>query len=169
MLLSTGFIVQTQDSGPSNDGMPNVPRQNHLLRSMRQGQQNRQDQQGEPLMQAQVMPRNEPMQQERPEPRPFGPEQRQQSQRLDRDEILAQSAAAIGSDINPESIAMYAQQLAPAIASLSASPTPDDMKAIHDMLRNIAVALRELRQINMENSQNMLVQNSDESDEYVRV
>jgi len=57
--------------------------------------------------------------------------------------LQEQVHAAIG-DINYQSIALYAQQLQPALAKLSANSTPDELQAAQDMLRNIGFALREL-------------------------
>ena len=58
--------------------------------------------------------------------------------------MQAQVTAAIGSDISYTSIAAYAQQLSPALASLSTSSTPDEIQAVQDMVRNIGFALRQL-------------------------
>ena len=154
MLLSTGFIAQGSDNSDSNQLSA------RQLRKL-QNEQANQDQSPRNLppmpmrpengiMKPAVMPRNEPLQQERPEPRPFGP---QQDQRPDRDEILAQATDAMGGDLNPQSIALYANQLAPAIASLSESSTPEEIKAVQDMVRNIGLSLRSLNQNSGRDSQ----------------
>ena len=107
MLLSTGFIAQGSDNSDSNQLSA------RQLRKL-QNEQANQDQSPRNLppmpmrpengvMRPAVMPGNGPIQQERPEPRPFGP---QQDQRPDRDEILAQATDAMGGDLNPQSIAL---------------------------------------------------------------
>ena len=155
MLLSTGFIVQTSDDSDSNQLSA------RQLRKL-QNEQANQDQSPRNLppmpmrpengvMRPAVMPGNGPIQPERPEPRPFGRPQESATQneknsRPNRDAIAEQAATAIGSDLSYASIASYADQLSPAIASLSTSSTPDELQAVREMVRNIGFSLRSLNQ-----------------------
>jgi len=57
--------------------------------------------------------------------------------------LQEQVHTAIG-DINYQSIALYAQQLQPALANLSENSTPQELQTVQEMVRNIGFALRQL-------------------------
>ncbi len=64
--------------------------------------------------------------------------------RLDRAAMKAQALDAIGTPLTSKSISKYSAHLPKMIAHLSENPTRDEMEPVREMLRNVALGLREL-------------------------